>query len=420
VTRLAAVGLRYNPEVSGDDEVVLRRSRASVRLLVFLARQSLLGGKLTFVLLVIAIAAGAGFQIANTANLAGFADAMLEDGLTRGAGDIRVESRDKPRFADGAAEAQRIGALVGARAATPILVYPGAVGKAGRFLGAPIYGFELASELPPFHLTSGTMLTPGDDQGVLLGSSIAARLGVRVGDPVELRVIFGPADAALGEDNVGRFTMTVRGIVAGSGGGYRFAFVERRFLGDQAGASASASSITVHLHDHETATTLAEHINTSLPDAQAIGWREDDPYLASYLSANHAIHNVSYAMVIAAISIPMWALLYIHVLKRRREIGILAALGFSRAEIFVIHVLQALVVACIGCAVGSLLGYGLIRYFDGHPIFAWESLVVRPLVSTATFLVPAIVIIVTAIVAGSYPAWRAARTDPASVLRRID
>ncbi|MBS1120337.1 MAG: putative ABC-type antimicrobial peptide transport system, permease component [Deltaproteobacteria bacterium] len=420
MTRLAGIRLRYNPSVTRHDEIALRRSRSHVRLLVFLARKSLLGGKLTFGLLVIAIAAGGGFQVANTANLSGFADALLEDGLTRGAGDIRVEPRNQPRFDDGTAEAKRIGALVSARAATPVLVYPGAVGKAGRFLGAPIYGIEVDSELLPFHLSSGALLGKGDDRGVLLGSALATRLGLAVGDPLELRVIFGPADAAIGEDNVGRFTMIVRGIVVGSGGGYRFAFVERSFLGNLAGAPASASAIVVHLRDHEAASLLAERINASLPEVQAIGWREDDPYLASYLSANHAIHTVSYAMVIAAISIPMWALLYIHVLKRRREIGILSALGFGRGEVFVIHVLQALAVACIGCAIGSLLGYGLIQYFAGHPIFAWESLVVRPVISTATFLVPAIVIVVTAIAAGSYPAWRAARTDPAIVLRRID
>ncbi len=411
---------RYNPAVSGDAEVVLKRSRSRVRLLVFLARQSLLGGKLTFALLVIAIAAGAGFQIANTANLRGFASALLEDGLTHGGGDIRVERRDGPRFIDGAAEARQVAALVNARLATPVLVYAGAVGKNGRFLGAPIYGVEMDSPILPFHLSSGALLAPGDDRGVLLGSSLAMRLGLNVGDPLELRVIFGAADAAIGEDNVGKYTMTVRGIVAGSGGGYRYVFVERKFLGAEAGAPAAASSIIVHLADHESAAWLAEQINSGLPEVQAVGWREDDPFLASYLSANHAMHNVSYAMVIAAIAIPMWALLYIHVLKRRREIGILAALGFGRGEIFVIHVLQSIVVACIGCAVGALLGYGLIQYFEGHPIFAWETLIVRPVVSVATFLVPAIVIIVTAIIAGSYPAWRAAHTDPAIVLRRID
>jgi hypothetical protein len=213
----------------------LRRTRSRPRLLLFLARRSLLGSRGTFVLLVIAIAAGAGFQIPNAANLAGFAGAVLDDGLTRGGGDIRVEPRDAPRFDDGATEAARIAALTGAESATPILVYAGAVGHAGRFLGTPIYGIQLDARHVPFHLTTGALLARRR-QGH------PARQ--RAGDPARrrhrrpgrrARGVRAGADTALGEDNVGRFTMTVRGIVTGTSGGYRFAFVDRGFLAAQAG-----------------------------------------------------------------------------------------------------------------------------------------------------------------------------------------
>jgi lipoprotein-releasing system permease protein len=392
---------------------VIRRSRPRLRLLVFLAGKSLLASRLTFALLVVAIGAGAGFQIPNTANLDGFSEALIEEGLVWGAGDIRVEPRDSPRFADGDAIAARVHALVGATAAAPVLVYAGAVGRKGRFLGAPVYGIDPAMSPTPFHVTAGSGLAPGDN-GVLVGSSLAKRLGVGVGDPVEVRAIFGV------DDEIGRFTMTVRGIVAGSAGGYRFVFVDRELLARQAGLPKAASTIVVHLPDHETASALASRIDREMPDVQALGWRDDDPYLPNYLHANRIISSVSYAMVVAAVSVPVWALLYIHVLNRRREIGILAALGFGRREIFVIYVLQSLVAALVGFALGTLLGLGVVHYFLGHPIFEWEGLVVRPLVGVWSFLGPGAVIVATALVAGAYPAWSAARTDPARVLRRIE
>jgi ABC-type lipoprotein release transport system permease subunit len=190
-------------------------------------------------------------------------------------------------------------------------------------------------------------------------------------------------------------------------------------LAKAAGEPRAASAIAVHLDDHFAAAATAEAIGARMPEVAAVGWREDDPYVDSYLSANRTIHGISYAMVIAAVSVPMWALLYIHVLKRRREIGILAALGFGRREIFATYLLQSLVVALVGLAVGSALGYGLIRYFDDNPIFVWETFVVRPIVTAGTFLVPALVLAATAVVAAGYPAWRAACTDPSKVLRRI-
>jgi lipoprotein-releasing system permease protein len=255
---------------------------------------------------------------------------------------------------------------------------------------------------------------------VLLGTALAKRLEVTLGDEVDLRVIFGPPDVLLGEDNTGRFTLPVRAIVSGTAGGYRSIFFDRSFLGAEAGTPGAASAILVRLDDHFTATAIAERITAAMPEARATSWVDDDPWIRNYLAANGTINSVSYAMVIAAVSIPMWALLYIHVLKRRREIAILAALGFGRLEIFAIYVLQSVVVSVIGCLLGALAGYGLIRYFEANPLFQWESLVVRPLVTTATFLVPSLVIVATAVAAGSYPAWRAARVDPARVLRSIE
>jgi len=385
-------------------------------LLLFLAYESLFSSRLTVVLLTIAIAAGAGIQIANTANLDAFQVVLLEETLTRGAGDVRVEPHAAPRFRDGDAIAARLRGIPGVRATVPILVYPGAVGTGSRFLATPVYALPPTAS-PPFHISRGAMLAEGDAEGILVGTSLAKRLAVAPGDKLELRVIFGAAGAAIDDDNVGRFTMTVRGIVSGSAGAYRFVYVDRAFLARESGELAAASAILVHLDDHEAATAIAAQITARDPTLDAIGWREDDPYVQSYLTANQTISSVSYVMVIAAVSVPMWALLYIHVLKRRREIGILAALGFGRREVFAIYLLQALVVVAIGSAIGSVLGLGLIRFFQARPLFAWETMVVRPIVTVAAFVGPSLVITLTALVAGSYPAWRAARIDPARVLR---
>jgi ABC-type lipoprotein release transport system permease subunit len=305
------------------------------------------------------------------------------------------------------------------RETVPYLMYPGAVGVKGRFLGMPIYGVG-RTEMLPFHISRGAALAPGDSAGILIGSSIAKRLRVDVGAQVELRVIFGAPGAAIDDDNVGAYTLTVRGVVSGSAGAYRFAFVDRAFLGAEVGKPNAASGILVHLFDHEAATRIAGEIPSIVPAADAVGWRDDDPYLKNYLAANDRISSVSYVMVIAAVSIPMWALLYIHVLKRRREIGILAALGFGRREVFLIYLLQALVVVAIGCAIGALIGIALIQYFQANPLFQWETLVVRPVITLGAFLGPMLVITATALVAGSYPAWRAAKTNPAQVLRRLE
>jgi ABC-type lipoprotein release transport system permease subunit len=196
--------------------------------------------------------------------------------------------------------------------------------------------------------------------------------------------------------------------------------VVRAFLAAEAGEPRAASVIYVHLADHGDAAALVAHVGRSLPEVRAADWRTDDPLLPNVLRAYGVVGGVSHAMVVGAISVPLWALLYIHVLRRRREIGILAALGFRRGEVFAIFLLQALLVAGAGIAIGAGLGYAACAYFDHNPIFSWEGMVVRPLLEPAAFAVPALVALATVAFAGGFAAWRAARVDPARALGSLD
>ncbi len=425
-----------------------------MRIVASLGVRGLAAGWGTTAMLVAAVAIGTGFQIPNTANLDGLHDALLEDGLAFGAGDVRVEPRDRAQFRDAAAIVAKIRAAIPVRAAAPSLTFPGAVGVGGRFIGAPIIGVDPA-EPQPYHVTEGHGLVPkgahpGDPpaprsnpaalnapgptpsptnptaekttpipDGILLGATIAQRLRVSVGDTVELRVLYG-GKTLLGDPNLGRFTAAIRGIVTASSGAYRFVFVDRALLSEEAGMPGAASSISVHLDDHEAARRLAPAVEAAVPEAIAIAWRDDEAGFASYLDARDVIGGVSYAMVIAAIAIPMWALLYIQVLRRRRELAILRSIGFTRREIAATCVLQALTIAAIGCVIGAGLGLLAIRYFEANPLFEWESLRVRPVASASTFLIPAVVILATSVIAALHPAWRASRIEPAGALRRIE
>jgi ABC-type lipoprotein release transport system permease subunit len=147
---------------------------------------------------------------------------------------------------------------------------------------------------------------------------------------------------------------------------------------------------------------------------------DDSEYLGSAVRANLAVSNVSQAMVIFAVAIPVLALLYIDVLRRRREVGVLGAIGLGQLEIFVIFLVQALVVGLLGIAVGGGIGYALILWFRAYPIFEWEAFVIRPVLELECFLRPALVVLLATLGAGVYPAWRASRIDPAPVLRGID
>ena len=69
---------------------------------------------------------------------------------------------------------------------------------------------------------------------------------------------------------------------------------------------------------------------------------------------------------------------------------------------------------------GTAIGFGVIRWFQAHPIFEWEGFLIRPAFGAWIFLGPALLVLFATLVAGIFPAWRAARVDPARVLRGVE
>ena len=152
----------------------------------------------------------------------------------------------------------------------------------------------------------------------------------------------------------------------------------------------------------------------------ARAWMDDSLYLRSSVKAAETLAGASWFMGVLAVGIPVLALLYISTLHRRRQIGLLTAMGWSRADLFVTFLLQALILGAAGVLVGGVIAVSVVRYLVAHPIFNWQGFVVRPVLTATDLARTAGAILATAIVAGTYPAWRAARLDPSRILRGIE
>ena len=57
------------------------------------------------------------------------------------------------------------------------------------------------------------------------------------------------------------------------------------------------------------------------------------------------------------------------VLRDREQIAVLSACGFRRGHIFLMYAFYGGFVALCGIIPGTLLGYGLLKYFESYPIF---------------------------------------------------
>jgi putative ABC transport system permease protein len=125
-------------------------------------------------------------------------------------------------------------------------------------------------------------------------------------------------------------------------------------------------------------------------------------------------------MSLFGVIIPVLSLLYIDALHRRRQVSLLSAIGFREREIFFIFFAKALIVGIVGVLIGAAVGWGILGYFNLHPIYNYEKFVIRPAITFSNMLFPMLLVLATTALAGSLPAWQAARVNPSDTLRRIE
>jgi len=389
----------------------------SAGLLVFLAWRSLRSSPLTAVVLVCAVAAGVGFQVPNTANILGYEAEMLDQGVRCGFGDVRLYPRRGRRIEDVRATMARLRATPGIHEIDAILILPAVIGHENQSQNVAALAVEAPEGRRPFRLVEGQALPMGDRDGILVGRALAGRLGVGVGDTVDLRVVLGRNEL---DEDVGRYHLVVRGIFAGA-----FTVcatdtivVDRSFIAGELGEPEATDMLLVYSDDPDGADALAARLGGAFAALDARSWIVDSALLRSAIHGSSAVAAFSTTMVLVAVGLPMAALLYIHSINRRRQVAIMTAIGIGGSEIFIAFLLQALFVGLIGIALGCPIGYGLVSYFRAHPIFEMEQFVLRPVLAARTFVWPALTVLGATLLSGVYPAWRAARMDPAEILRR--
>ena len=135
----------------------------------------------------------------------------------------------------------------------------------------------------------------------------------------------------------------------------------------------------------------------------------------------------SVSLIVAAVGI--FAALYTSVLERTREIGLLKALGFRKSVIIQLFLGEALLIGVIGGILGNFGGIGAAYLligllggdrggFEGFDSSGPHTFSIQPVFIPEMLLMVWLFSVILSLVAGVYPAWRAASLDPVVALRK--
>jgi lipoprotein-releasing system permease protein len=253
-------------------------------------------------------------------------------------------------------------------------------------------------------LVSGSMrLLPGE---AIVGQTLASDLGVRVGD--RITVITGNRTDTLRLS--GLVDMGIKDL------NRRVLIVPLRSAQSMLDLAGGVTQIDMSLKDVWAAQDLAQQLGRELP-YKVESWQETNAQLVTALNAQSISTALIRVVVMIVVVLGIASVLVVSVVQKQREIGILRAMGATRAQVLRIFLLQGAMVGALGSTLGVFLAMGMIWVFthavrgaDGQPLFAINL----PLVMALQIASLALVAGVLAAVA---PARRAARMDPAQAIR---
>ncbi len=245
----------------------------------------------------------------------------------------------------------------------------------------------------------------------VIGTGLAANLGLEVGDRFRLRV-------GTERDDAGLAVYTVSGIfdIGNKDLNERWVFVSLRAAQSLFGLEGGVSAIEVKGAEIYDAEPLAVLI-TERTGLVADSWMRSNEQLLTGLRSQSSSSLMIQSFVILAFALGIASVLAVSVVQKSREIGILRATGTSRAQILRIFLLQGSILGLVGSAVGIALGIVLGVFFsrlarnpDGSATFPVS-------IDTVLYLRSAAIAVGVGLVSAILPARRAARMNPAQIIR---
>jgi lipoprotein-releasing system permease protein len=261
--------------------------------------------------------------------------------------------------------------------------------------------------------------------GLVLGTDLAVRIDAAVGDTVVLASL-SPDQSAMGyAPKLRRFR--VQGLFSSGLYTYDSSFGFTSIRGSQNffDLGDAVTGIEIRLADMFDAPAAAARLLRASgdPELRSNNWIELNRNLFTWMKLEKAVMFVILALIVLVAAFNIVSTLFMVVLEKRRDIGVLLTLGARRRTVLQVFLWEGLLIGSLGTALGALLGGLIIGILARYPVvklpgdvYFIERLPVRP--EAGDFVAVIVAAFTLCLAAGLYPAWRASRLDPVEAIRR--
>ncbi|MDX8393481.1 MAG: lipoprotein-releasing ABC transporter permease subunit [Mariprofundales bacterium] len=397
------------------------RSRRDERFIALISWSSAIGVAIGVAALIIVLSVMQGFEHELRDRILGFSSHVD----IQGSGDI---------LEDWQGWLEKVEKLPHIIQATPYAVTQVMVVNGSRAAGAILKGVDVNRDHEVAkHMIAGdfSSLTDGSPFKVVLGKDLAHKLGVEIGEQMEL---ISPT-AGVSPSGIG--ARSRRFVVAGifSSGFYEYdigmLIVPLKAVQILNRLGSGVSGIELRLDDRNLANSVSLEVAKVLPvDAWVTNWTRRHKSFFQALQMERLVMGIILSLIVLVAVFNMVTSLVMLVMERRREIAILKTVGATDSAILRIFLYMGVILTTIGTVFGGIIG--LIVAWKIDSMLAWiESVTHIKFLSGDVYYINHVpssiepasiasvlgVSLLMGILATFYPAWRAAKVPPAEALR---
>ena len=250
-----------------------------------------------------------------------------------------------------------------------------------------------------------------NNQGIVLGSSLAARLGIIPND-----------DILVNNLTQGRESFKVAGTfrVGNELIDSVLSFVSIPTLQEYLGKPGEVSGYHIRIKDPEQANVIGQELG-QMTGLLASSWQNIFSSLIEQLKFQKALTSMVVFLIVLVAAMGIANILILTVAEKTQDIGILRAMGATQGQMMRVFMYEGLLLGGTGTILGVILGLLIGLYFTLKPfplpgdLYFITALPVQ--MQFFDFAWICLVSIATSVIAAIIPAKRASSLDPVSVLR---